>query len=242
MGNTILASKVCGKCKQSKPESEFSKTQGRPRSSCKSCDKVYYDKNSTAKAAYRAEYYLKNKEKVLTNNLEWKNLNLDKYKLAVSGWYEKNRVAVLVYKQEWARINNQSIKAKKAAYFQSHKKELSQKSALWAKNNPEMRRAVVRRARAKNPQPYLLAVQNRRNKLRGKLSKNLVKRLMQLQKGKCACCNQPLSNGYHLDHIMPLALGGSNTDDNIQLLKPNCNLKKQAKHPIDFMQERGFLL
>lgn len=45
-----------------------------------------------------------------------------------------------------------------------------------------------------------------------------------------------------MDHIMPLALGGTNTDDNIQLLCPTCNRSKHAKHPVDFMQQRGFLL
>jgi 5-methylcytosine-specific restriction endonuclease McrA len=45
-----------------------------------------------------------------------------------------------------------------------------------------------------------------------------------------------------MDHIIPLALGGTNTDDNIQLLRAKCNKQKGAKHPIDFMQQRGFLL
>jgi hypothetical protein len=41
---------------------------------------------------------------------------------------------------------------------------------------------------------------------------------------------------------MPLALGGSNTDDNMQLLRAICNYHKYTKHPIDFMQSKGFLL
>lgn len=45
-----------------------------------------------------------------------------------------------------------------------------------------------------------------------------------------------------MDHIVPLALGGSNTDGNIQLLRATCNQQKHAKHPVVFMQERGFLL
>jgi len=53
---------------------------------------------------------------------------------------------------------------------------------------------------------------------------------------------QPLGDDFHMDHIMPIALGGSNTDDNMQLLRKECNLQKQAKHPIDFMQSRGLLL
>jgi 5-methylcytosine-specific restriction endonuclease McrA len=51
-----------------------------------------------------------------------------------------------------------------------------------------------------------------------------------------------LGDNYHLDHIVPLAIGGTNTDDNIQLLRQKCNQQKSAKHPIDFMQSRGFLL
>ena len=77
---------------------------------------------------------------------------------------------------------------------------------------------------------------------KGVLTNGLTAKLFVLQKGLCPCCAQPLGDNYHLDHIMPLALGGSNTDDNIQLLRQRCNRQKHAKHPIDFMQSRGFLL
>ena len=76
----------------------------------------------------------------------------------------------------------------------------------------------------------------------GKISKDIAKRLMVLQKRKCACCEVIISKEYHIDHIMPIALGGSNTDDNIQLLCKSCNLRKSAKHPIDYMQSIGKLL
>ena len=60
--------------------------------------------------------------------------------------------------------------------------------------------------------------------------------------GKCVCCGHPLSDNYHLDHIVPIALGGANEDWNIQLLRGECNLQKHAKHPVNFMQSKGFLL
>jgi 5-methylcytosine-specific restriction endonuclease McrA len=74
------------------------------------------------------------------------------------------------------------------------------------------------------------------------LSKDISQKLFKIQNGLCACCRKPLGDNFHLDHIMPMALGGSNTDDNIQLLRSRCNQQKHAKHPVDFMQERGFLL
>lgn len=76
----------------------------------------------------------------------------------------------------------------------------------------------------------------------GRLSRGLSEKLFKLQRGKCACCRSSINNGFHLDHIEPLSKGGENEDLNIQLLCPSCNKSKHAKHPVDFMQERGFLL
>jgi len=45
-----------------------------------------------------------------------------------------------------------------------------------------------------------------------------------------------------MDHIVPLAKGGKNIDSNIQLTCPKCNLEKNSKDPIEFMQSRGYLL
>ena len=55
-------------------------------------------------------------------------------------------------------------------------------------------------------------------------------------------CSVDVSKNYHIDHIMPLALGGYNGPPNLQILCRTCNQKKYCKHPVDFMQERGFLL
>lgn len=64
------------------------------------------------------------------------------------------------------------------------------------------------------------------------------------QNGVCAepTCGKDLTDGYHVDHIMPLALGGTNWPSNLQCLCPTCNLRKHAKHPIDWARENGRLL
>lgn len=105
-----------------------------------------------------------------------------------------------------------------------------EKKIRWKSENPERDRIHSQTKRA------------RRRKLGGKLSIGLSKKLFEAQRGKCACCGLPLGDNYHLDHIMPLALGGANEDWNIQLLRQHCNNKKHAKHPIDFMQSKGYLL
>jgi 5-methylcytosine-specific restriction endonuclease McrA len=76
----------------------------------------------------------------------------------------------------------------------------------------------------------------------GELSPGLPQKLLTLQRGRCAYCEAKLANDYHMDHIEPLALGGQNVDENIQLLCAFCNLSKGAKHPVEFAQRRGLLL
>lgn len=76
---------------------------------------------------------------------------------------------------------------------------------------------------------------NRRARLRkngGRHTKDDIIRLMAEQEGKCAMCHLAFGdNGYHVDHFIPLALGGTNDASNIKLLHPTCNLKKGAQHP-----------
>lgn len=115
----------------------------------------------------------------------------------------------------------------------------------WQTSNRDRAKEITRNWKSSNHDSVLLHNQNRRAKRAqngGSLSIGLRQRLLKLQRGKCACCGLPLGDDYHLDHIMPLALGGTNTDDNIQLLRATCNLQKKSKHPIDFMRSKGLLL
>lgn len=130
-----------------------------------------------------------------------------------------------------------------AAYYLSNMGKLKAKMASWYLNNTE--KANQTAWRKSNPEALRANRLNRRARecsAIGRLSKGLAAKLFKLQRGKCACCARPLGSKYHLDHVMPLALGGSNTDRNIQLLRPRCNQQKNAKHPVDFMQQRGFLI
>ena len=145
------------------------------------------------------------------------------------------------------RYNANSEKAKQsaAAYRSAKPEKVKATKAAWAKSNPEKNRSSCAKWRAANKLARRILDNNRNARKRvagGKLSKDIADKLITLQRGKCACCGQLLGNDYHLDHIMPLKLGGTNTDDNMQLLRATCNLQKNAKHPVDFMQQRGFLI
>ena len=155
-----------------------------------------------------------------------------------------------------------------ARYPEKHKETKARSNARWVAKNPEkvaayaakwgpIFKALRAAAAALRPKPSAeelaakkkearwISKQARRAKKRGnggKLTRGYRKRLFELQKSKCAVCATDVSKSYHFDHIIPLALGGLNEDGNMQILCPPCNQDKHAKHPVDFMQSRGYLI
>lgn len=155
--------------------------------------------------------------------------------------YEKSKAVKKKSKEKHA----EKIKEDGKKYYIKNKAQCKLRTDKWAENNREKRRLIYKTWYDKKPEAVRVSTQNRRSRKKlatGTLSKDIAQKLFKLQKGKCPCCNKSLGTNYHIDHIIPLALGGSNSDDNVQLLRSFCNLQKHAKHPIDFMQQRGFLL
>lgn len=128
---------------------------------------------------------------------------------------------------EWRKANPEKVKASCKKWRKANAEKVKKTRAIWVKNNAKLCR---------------IHCNNRRVRMAGgSLSLDIVDRLFRLQKGLCPCCKMPLGIKFHVDHIMPISLGGTNTDNNVQLLKATCNLKKNAKDPIDYMQSKGFL-
>ena len=90
--------------------------------------------------------------------------------------------------------------------------------------------------------PFVAAAHAKRRCAVGVFNKSDVVKKLEQQKFKCVACNTNIKKNYHVDHIVPLARGGTNWPDNIQCLCPSCNLSKNAKDPIKWAQENGRLL
>lgn len=161
----------------------------------------------------------------------WRAANKEKIKLDHAAYYQ-GAVAekAKARSAEWYKNNQERAKAYRSAWLKEHTKEATDRITRWRKANPGAAQAISRTRRAK-----LMSST-------GRHTEHDIKQLIVLQKGKCACCKESIKSNYHVDHIIPLALSGTNDKLNIQLLCPNCNLSKGARHPIDFMQKRGFLL
>ena len=60
----------------------------------------------------------------------------------------------------------------------------------------------------------------------GKLPANIVATLLVKQFCQCAYCNINILSNNHLDHKIPVSRGGTNTEDNVHLTCPGCNIRK----------------
>jgi 5-methylcytosine-specific restriction endonuclease McrA len=185
------------------------------------------------------------------------------HKITVRRHYEQNREAYLERakasyaadkpkgiqrSKEWAAANKDWIKALKALSRARRREALRKYHAQWCKDNAERLREVRKKWADDNRERVRLLgrVKESRRRERKDASGEQwtaddAERIMDSQRGKCACCGIKLRK-FHVDHIIPLARGGSNAPDNIQILCPPCNMNKRALDPITFMQQRGFLL
>lgn len=213
--------KLCNACGKTLPLGAYSKNRRMKdglQTQCKSCMRALQDK-----------WRLLNHEKVraIAKKSYLKNQDYNKNRARKRYWDNPGYVA------QWAKNNKESLKAARQRYYAKNKSKMLQKSKDWDQKNPDKYKERMRRG-ASARKARLIGVG-------GILSKGITSKLLKLQNGKCAYCRMILVE-HHLDHIMPIALGGQNVDSNIQLLCPPCNRSKGAKHPIDYMQSKGFLL
>lgn len=214
--------KACTSCKKAKPIEDFGRHKlcsGGINSMCKAC----------------------NREK----SQAWRKQNPDREKSSAKAYRAANKAKVKAVKAAYYAANASKVKASVAAWRKSNPEKAKEYGDRWIADNKEKVRANLAAWRAANPDQSRAQVHNYRAKKRaagGVLSKGLSQRLFLLQKGRCPCCGERLGDDYHMDHIVPIALGGANVDGNIQLLRQRCNNQKHAKHPVEFMQQRGFLL
>ena len=244
--------KTCSKCKIEKPRSEFgkySKSSDGLRCACKNC-------RSVESAAYRSN----NKDRCLGSTKKWREENPDSVRVSRLATKARNMNKLVELYGDAMRLTD-ALKTcskcgveKQASDFNKHalgkdglkssckKCEAEYGYARYSKF-PEKIAASCDRWRRSNMETFRGYVRNRRARkvASGRLSSGLIERLLREQNGACLYCGADLFVvERHLDHRMPLKLGGTNTDDNMQLLCRSCNCRKSAKHPEIYEKEIGY--
>ena len=220
--------------------SKESRSSDGVRSSCKACislkGKPYREATKEQKSEYDRDYRAKNAESLFEKQQAYRLKNAAKLK-------------------EYRRVNHMRRAAQFKIWSEIHKERLISKRKSDYAANPEKFQAIAANYRKCNIGKISAYKRLNKEKIKaywhkrrarqmagGSHSADDIARINSLQRCKCAICKTSTKKSFHIDHVMPLSKGGSNDAGNIQLLCATCNLKKSAKHPIDYMQQLGYLL
>jgi hypothetical protein len=143
--------------------------------------------------------------------------------VVAKAWCDENRLRRNAGRRAWRAANRDALNAKLRAWHAAN----PHASRAWNDANPDKRKAISRTWRVAHPE------QRAATKARY--------RARQLE-AACSCCApwsfkfiyaQARALGMHVDHVKPLAKGGSHCLRNMVLLAPLDNLRKGAKYPAD---------
>ena len=233
--------KVCSKCKIEKQKTEFSKralSKDGFRSECKACH-----------SAQSKKWSEENKEKIRESRKIYRKNNAEKVSLLSRAWRESNKERHSENSRRWYEENKEIIAKRAKCRYEQNKEIKAAAGKLWASKNKEMIYARKLMWRTANPEKISAQGSNRRARKKnaeGRHTAADIQAIFEKQQGLCSNCQTKLfksgAEKHHVDHIMPLALGGSNWPSNLQCLCPFCNLSKGAKHPYEWAKQQGRLL
>lgn len=233
--------KTCKKCGEAKPLEAFSPQKdcrdGR-RPDCKACktadmnrarredpekfrkrDRDRYanspERQAAMKATSLARYYA----------------NRETIRLERKAWYEANKAQISAQRKADRAENRDEINAKVRARRLVRRAEINARQRAWHARNPDRVKAMYKRYYATNAADYKRRAMERRARVAAVTVKPINRMdIYERDGGHCRNCNIELApNNWHLDHIVPIALGGPHEWGNLQALCAPCNLKKYTK-------------
>lgn len=230
-----MLTKVCSKCGIEKPIKEFHKRKDSKdghRGTCAECDcirrKKYREENIEKERDRHIKYYYKNKEIINEKGKEYYKNNRDiilnkckKHYLDNKDeitkrhkvYYEKNKEKVAAYHKQYYIDNKESINNKTKKYWHENKERLNAWQREYCKNNKDKFNSYNAKRRANISENTKVLTQEEQTLITEYYS----------------TCQFLGTDKYHVDHIVPLHLGGLHHSSNLQILTVEDNLSKGAK-------------
>ena len=138
--------------------------------------------------------------------------------------------------------NKKELKEKRSKKYLENQDQMILKSAQYRANNPEASKEYQREYRKLNPESKRSSERRRRaNRFNNGFEYYKESEVLDLYGTICHICNIDIDLsaprlagasgwevGLHIDHVVPLSKGGSDTLDNVRPAHGSCNVKKHA--------------
>jgi len=197
-----MEQKTCTKCQVEKSTDNFYLNRGKYMVRCKECV-----------AIFRKDYYIKNKPEIAAKRAV--------YQAA----HRKEQYAHL---KAWRKRNVEKVKESGRRQYAQNAEHGRKVKAAWAMSNVEKIKAFQEKYRL-NHLPKMAEKQHkRRTKMRlNGVYKVSEKELIKLYSSPCIACGT--TERVTIDHIIPIARGGTHSVGNLQSLCLKCNSSKNHR-------------
>lgn len=154
-------------------------------------------------------------------------------------WAAANPEKVAAGKRRWEKANPDKVRARRLAWKHANPETNREYARAWAAANVERNRGRASAWQKNNPGRVRANRDARRSRKRGGGDRYTAAEWRQAVEacgGRCFYCGA--AEATTADHIVPLALGGSNAIGNIAPACPTCNSSKQATPVGDWLRRR----
>ena len=228
----LEAGKACTKCAKVKPLAEYGKSTAARDGlayNCKVCRKAYRQENNGLIADYNRGYRLGNKELIAERSRSYQIENKELIAEYMRGYRLANKDKLIEYRRSYQISNKEWLAEKKLAYRQANRELLAERSRSYQIANKEL----IAERRAAHPENSA----KHRHKRRALKAGNGVflvstKELKRIKSSPCVHCGAPGPS--QIDHVVPIAKGGTHGIGNLMPLCQRCNGSKGANLYIVF--------
>lgn len=181
----------------------------------------------TRQRAKERERRLRKEDPELTNEKgrkrqkAWRDANLERARVRERTWDLANRPRRRQQDRDRYARDPEKHRTKARTYRNAHPGYATEQNRDWRNRNPDAAKANHSNKRT------------RKVNAEGRHTAADIRRIRTEQNDRCASCHRKLNGKGHIDHIIPLARGGTNWPDNLQILCAPCNLTKWAHMPLN---------
>jgi hypothetical protein len=244
--------KICRKCKQEKSIEEFymyDKKNKKRRCTCKKC---FSEQNKKRRDKYKKENEnkeidLNEKRVCIYCKKEKPHSEFSKHKSNKSGinnackkceikrtkeWRKKENRHYIEYNKEYYQKNKEKQLERHKEYYQENKENIIESAKTYYKKNSDNVKENVRKygKTKKGKEVKRNSSAKRRASISGNVNADFLINLKE-ETEYCPLCGCKLSdeegdNKYHLDHIIPINIGGKHIKENVRFTCRKCNLTR----------------
>lgn len=226
------------------------------RKQCKTCrsqkQKIYNQENKKERALYAKNYRQAHKKEIAAYLKNYYETHKEQLKTQMKFYYQAHREEAIAYRKNYCDTHKEEVAIQKKHYEETHKEKiaethknyynthrdelLEQKKDYHKKNRPTLLRKM--KCYFQTPAGRIVkraGHSNRRAKMKNAFIEDIYEQEIFKRDGwRCQICSKkvnpklkhPHLYSASLDHIVPLAKGGTHEKKNTQLAHLHCNISK----------------